>query len=250
MTASTAPSIRRLHGRVVVAERVDDRSCRSASSSTSGWRACAAPRSSWRRRRPPSTSLAPLAREIAKATTGWPSSRAKVRGSAARVRRRVPSSSRRTLRPPGSDDAWWRRGLDGACAGERADGLLARRRSRRGRRRGRRWWRAAAGSRRPPVMPSASSRSGSSATRISRSTPPMRSTWPTPFTPCSARTTTSSTNQDSSSGVMRRRRRRVGDDRQAVDLDALTIGSSMVRGRSARMLRDGVLDVVERRGRC
>ena len=51
-------------------------------------------------------------------------------------------------------------------------------------------------------QPAACSRSGSSETRISRSTPPMRSTWATPRTPCSARLTTSSTNQESCSGVL------------------------------------------------
>ena len=78
--------------------------------------------------------------------------------------------------------------------------------------------------------------------RISRSTPPKRSICDTPFTPCSARTTVSSTNQDSSSGVIARR---VGDDRQPSISMRVTIGSSMVRGSSARM-RDGVLDVVAR----
>ena len=129
----------------------------------------------------------------------------------------------------------------------RACGSPARaRRSRRGRRQDRHWsprsWRLTS----PAVMPSASSRSGSRATRISRSTPPMRSTWATPLTPCSARTTMSSTNQDSCSGVIAGRARGIGEDRQAFDLEALD--DRLVDG--ARQIGadagDGVLDVVER----
>ena len=47
------------------------------------------------------TSLAPLARVTPKATIGWSNRRVKVRGSAA-PSTTVPSSSSRTLRPPGS----------------------------------------------------------------------------------------------------------------------------------------------------
>ncbi len=49
------------------------------------------------------------------------------------------------------------------------------------------------------VMPSASSRSGFSATRISRSTPPTRFTWATPGTDSRDFATVSETNQDSCS---------------------------------------------------
>ena len=87
----------------------------------------------------------------------------------------------------------------------------------------------------PAVTPKASRRSGSSAMRISRVTPPMRLTSETPFTPWSTRTTVSSTNHDSSSGVIAGRARRVGDDRQALDLERVVTGSSIVRGRSVRM---------------
>ncbi len=48
-----------------------------------------------------SASLAPVAREMAKATTGSPLNRAKVRGSSA-VSESVASSSSRTLRLPGT----------------------------------------------------------------------------------------------------------------------------------------------------
>ena len=47
------------------------------------------------------------------------------------------------------------------------------------------------------VSPCAAIRSGSMITLISRSTPPTRLTWATPFAPCSERETVSSTNQDS-----------------------------------------------------
>ena len=145
-------------------------------------------------------SLAPLAREMAKATTGQPFSAANVRGSAmASVT--VPSWSRRTLRPLGSAIMVAARSstvclpasVRMACSRPpisprppARSTLVARS------------WRLTS----PAVMPKASSRSGSSAMRISRSTPPMRSICETPFTPCSARMTVSSTNQDSCSCVM------------------------------------------------
>jgi hypothetical protein len=52
------------------------------------------------------------------------------------------------------------------------------------------------------VTPADASFAGSSATRISRSTPPTRSTLATPRSPRSARLTVSSTNQEISSGVL------------------------------------------------
>ncbi|MET3783152.1 hypothetical protein ABIC24_000779 [Methylobacterium radiotolerans] len=147
-----------------------------------------------------SASLAPLAREIAKATTGSPLKRAKVRGSSA-VSDRVASSSRRTLRLPGTTMEVF------ASVSRLAEAASARIDCS--------WPPTSA---RPPamsaevrrscrftsaaVMPSASRRSGFKVTRISRATPPSRSTPPTPFTLCRPRATTSSTNHDRSSGVM------------------------------------------------
>ena len=80
-------------------------------------------RASWPRRRRRSTSLAPLAREMAKATTGSSSSRAKVRGSAA------PSVDRAELveahlAPARQRDRRCREVRDRCGAGERADRLL------------------------------------------------------------------------------------------------------------------------------
>ena len=70
------------------------------------------------------TSLAPLAREMAKATTGAPSRAAKVRGSAV-ASVTEPSWSRRTLRPRGSDDRGGGEVFHRLLAGQRADRLLA-----------------------------------------------------------------------------------------------------------------------------
>ena len=51
-------------------------------------------------------------------------------------------------------------------------------------------------------MPSACMRAGSSSTRISRSTPPLRCTWATPGTDSSRLVMVLSTNQESCSSVM------------------------------------------------
>ena len=52
------------------------------------------------------------------------------------------------------------------------------------------------------VRPWAAIRSGLMTTLISRSTPPTREIWATPFSDCSVRETVSSMNQDSWLGVM------------------------------------------------
>jgi hypothetical protein len=52
------------------------------------------------------------------------------------------------------------------------------------------------------VTPNEAIRSGSMMTLISRSTPPTRATWATPFSPCRARVTVSSMNHDSSVALM------------------------------------------------
>ncbi|MGY4437876.1 hypothetical protein ACVW04_000658 [Bradyrhizobium sp. LM2.3] len=125
------------------------------------------------------------------ATIGSPLKRAKVRRSAM-VSVTVPRSSSRTSPPPNS----------GIMVPARSLSVLAPARVRIA-------WSFLPISARPPatstlvprrlwltltaVSPIDCRRSGSSETRISRSTPPMRSTWATPRTPCSARLTTSST---------------------------------------------------------
>ena len=145
------------------------------------------------------TSLAPFARRILKPTTGMPSKRAKVRGSAI-VSVMSPRSSNRTSPPAGR----------AILVAPRSATVLAPARVRMA-------WSRPPISARPParstllprswrltssgVKPTDCSRTGSSPTRISRSTLPMRSTRATPRTPCNARMTTSSTNQESCSGV-------------------------------------------------
>jgi hypothetical protein len=125
------------------------------------------------------------------ATTGSPLKRAKVRRSAM-VSVTVPRSSSRTSPPPNS----------GIIVPASSLSVLAPASVRIA-------WSFLPISARPParstlvprkiwltltaVRPAACNRSGSSDTSISRSTPPMRSTWATPRTPCSARLTTSST---------------------------------------------------------
>ena len=76
---------------------------------------------------------------------------------------------------------------------------------------------------------------GSSSMRISRSTPPMRTTLPTPGTDSSLRDTVSSTNHDSASSSMRSdatENVRIG---WPAVLTLPTIGSSRSLGRSERM---------------
>ena len=95
------------------------------------------------------------------------------------------------------------------------------------------------------VTPSAFMRSGLSSTRISRSTPPRRSTPLTPRTPWICRAMTSSTNHRQILGRHRRRRNAVDQDRQACDVDAVDDRLVDRARQVGANPRDRVLDVVQ-----
>jgi hypothetical protein len=147
------------------------------------------------------TSEEPRVRMISKPTTGRPSSRAAVRTSAFASDTSAISPSR-AVRPPGRI-----MGRSRSASTERAEPRV------------RMVCSPSPSVPRPPgrftfsarswsltwlaVTPRASSRSGRSATRISRSTPPTRFTCETPDTESSALATVSSTNQESCSSEKR-----------------------------------------------
>ena len=158
----------------------------------------------------------------------------------------MPSSSSRTLRPPGSTMLVAGQPLDGGSAGQRADGLL-----------GAADLAASAGQ----VDVGAAQLRVHVARRDAKRQQPVRVERHADLAvdaadaldlrhararPAARVTILSSMNHDSSSSVICGARRRVGDDGHGGDVDALKIGSSMVRGSSHADARDGVLHVVER----
>ena len=178
------------------------------------------------------TSLAPFERLMPSATTGSPLKRAKVRRSAM-VSVTVPRSSSRTSPPRRQADHGSGKFVEGLGAGQRADRLIVL---------------ADFG---PPAgeidigaAQAVADIDGGKASRlqavgierdqISRSTPPMRSTWAT-FAHALQRAFDDVV--DEVGQLLRRlagRNRRIGDDRQADDIDALINGSLTFCGRLAR----------------
>jgi hypothetical protein len=146
------------------------------------------------------TSDEPRVRSTSKATTGRPSRRAAVRTSAVASVTSASSPSR-AVRPPGRMIG---RSRSASTVGAEPSVRIACSPSPRlPRPPGRLTLSARSCSFTcPAVMPSAVSRSGRSATRISRCTPPTRLTCATPETDSSDFATVSSTNQDSSSSLM------------------------------------------------
>ena len=182
---------------------------------------------------PTATSLSPRLRDTSKPTTGLPLSRAAARGSAtvsvtaatwsslmrAAVRKR-PAPAR-----PISRAVWTVASVRTGCSlpptSVRPPALsVCTWRS----------WREMSAA----VAPSACRRDGSSATRISRLTPPTRLTAPTPRTASSLREMSLSTNQDSASSSMRGEYTVKASTGWLARSILVTIGSRTSPGRSLR----------------